>query len=354
MSPPIRPAGRVLRTRTLVTRAGRSLDFTVLGFGAAPLGNMHAALSDAEARSTVRRARALGVNYIDTAPLYGLGLSEERVGAALEPDAQIVLSTKVGRLLEPRGAGEAARGIYVDTPPLKVRFDYSHEGVMKSVDASLRRLGRDRIDILYVHDVDAVTHGSRAASETRIAELIDGGGWRALDELRSSGVAQAIGAGVNECEPCERLLSLADPDIFLIAGRYTLLDQTALASLLPACLARGVGVVVGGPFNSGILATGPRPGAFYDYAPAAPEILRRAAALEAVCGRHGVSLAAAALRFPLGGPAVLCVLAGGRSPVEVERNVASLDVAIPADLWAELKHEGLIRPDAPTPGAAPC
>jgi D-threo-aldose 1-dehydrogenase len=342
-----------LATRTLVSASGRSLDFTVLGFGAAPLGNMHTALSEGEAQATVRRALALGVAYIDTAPLYGLGLSEQRVGAALGSGGPALISTKVGRLLAPRGAGEEAEGIYVDTPALKVVFDYSYDGVMRSIEASLRRLGRDRVDVIYVHDVDASTHGSRAASEMRIAELIDGGGWRALDELRASGVAHAIGAGVNECEPCERLMALADPDIFLVAGRYTLLDQSALASLLPACLARGVGVVVGGPFNSGVLATGSRPGALYDYAPAAPDILRRAASLEEVCGRHGIGLAAAALRFPLGGPAVLCVLAGGRTPDEVERNVASLDVAIPADLWAELKHEGLIDPDAPTPAESP-
>jgi D-threo-aldose 1-dehydrogenase len=311
---------------------------------------MHVRVSDEAALATILQALSFGIGYFDVAPLYGLGLAEQRLGEAIGPAASAIISTKVGRLLEPREAGEAAEGgIYVDTPPLKVVFDYSYDGVMRSFEASLARLGRDRLDIVLVHDVDATTHGSRAASERRIAELIDGGGWRALDALRASGTVGAIGAGVNESEPCEHLLTLADPDIFLIAGRYTLLDQSALSSLLPACLARGIGVVIGGPFNSGVLATGPVAGAMYDYAPAAKPILKRAAALKAVCERHGVSLATASLRFPLAGPAVVCVLAGARSPAEVERNVASLCAPIPADLWAELAHEGLIADDGPVP-----
>jgi D-threo-aldose 1-dehydrogenase len=337
-----------MQTTTFATRAGRTLAFTALGFGAAPLGNMHAALSDEQAAATVRRALALGIGYFDTAPLYGLGLAEQRLGAALAGNAALI-STKVGRLLEPRPAGETPSGIYVDTPPLKARFDYSYDGVMRSLEASLGRLGRDRVDILFVHDVDAATHGSPAAWRARIDELVGRGGWRALDELRSSGAVSAIGAGVNQSEPCERLLDLADPDLFLLAGRYSLLDQSALKSLMPRCRSRGVGVIVGGPFNSGILATGAKPGAMYDYAPAAPAILRRAAALEAVCQRHGLALATAALRLPLAGPAVVCVLAGGRTPGEVEANVASLDAPIPADLWAELKAEGLLAAEAPTP-----
>jgi D-threo-aldose 1-dehydrogenase len=335
--------------RTLVTRGGERLDFSALGLGAAPLGNMHAPLTEAEAQATVRRALTLGVRYFDTAPLYGLGLAEQRVGAALSSEPSVILSTKVGRLLQPRGPGEAPEGIYVDTPPLKVAYDYSWDGVMRSVEASLARLGRDRIDILYVHDVDAVTHGSVAAAEKRIEQLIDLGGWRALSELRASGAVKAIGAGVNEAWPCVRLLALADPDLFLIAGRYTLLNTSALPRLLPACRKRGVGVVIGGPFNSGVLATGPVAGAKYDYASASPTILERAGALQAVCDRHGVALATAALHFCLAGPAVVCVLAGARSPAEIECNAASLDVAIPVDLWAELKHEGLIPKEAPTP-----
>ena len=262
-----------LPTRTLTTQAGRTLDFSALGFGAAPLGNMNRVLSEVEARATVRQAWSLGLRYFDTAPLYGHGLSEQRVGAALRDEARdsFLLSTKVGRLLEPCAPGEEDSGIYRGVPPFRIAYDYSYDGVMRSHAESLARLGLDRIDILYVHDIDTMTHGSAAAAEARTRELIDQGGWRALDELRAAGDVAAIGAGVNEWQPCVRLMQLADPDIFLLAGRYTLLEQEALASLMPACLSRGIGVVVGGPFNSGILATGAdRQGALYNYARGTP------------------------------------------------------------------------------------
>ena len=339
-----------LPTRTLTTQAGRTLAFSAFGFGAAPIGNMHRVLSEAEAEATVRQAWSLGLRYFDTAPLYGHGLSEQRVGAALKgkPRASFLLSTKVGRLLEPCAPGDEDSGIYLDVPSVKVRYDYSHDGVMASYEASLKRLGLDRIDVLYVHDIDAMTHGSREAAETRTRELIDQGGWRALDQLRAAGDVAAIGAGVNEWEPCARLIELADPDIFLLAGRYTLLEQEALAKLLPACVARGIGVVVGGPFNSGILATGAVPGALYNYAPAPEPILRRTAAIEAVCARHGVKLAQAALQFPLGHPAVVSVVPGGQTPDQVRQNLALLNAPIPAALWRDLKVAGLMSLDAPT------
>jgi D-threo-aldose 1-dehydrogenase len=341
-------------SRSLTTRQGRRLDFSALGFGAAPLGNMGRALGEAEAEAVVRRAWTLGLRYFDTAPLYGHGLSERRLGAVLrdQPRESFLLSTKVGRLLEPCAIGEEDSGIYVATPPLRVRFDYSYDAVMRSYDASLERLGMERIDILYVHDVDAMTHGSRAAAEARIHELIDQGGWRALDALRASGAVSAIGAGVNEWEPCQRLLELADPDIFLLAGRYTLLEQTALASFMPACQARGVGLVIGGPFNSGILATGPGPKAMYDYAPAPEQVQQRAGMLQALCARHGVSLAQAALQFPLGHPAVVSVIPGGQTPDEVAHNAALFGQTVPAALWADLKAAGLMSLDAPTPEVA--
>jgi D-threo-aldose 1-dehydrogenase len=341
-------------TRLLTTRLGRRLEFSALGFGAAPLGNMGRALGDAEAEAVARAAWDLGGRYFDTAPLYGHGLSERRLGAVLRgrPRDSFLLSTKVGRLLEPCAPGQEDSGIYVATPQVRVRFDYSYDGVMRSFEASLERLGLERVDILYVHDVDAMTHGSRAASEARIHELIDQGGWRALDALRGSGAVSAIGAGVNEWEPCQRLLELADPDVFLLAGRYTLLEQTALATLMPACQARGVGLVIGGPFNSGILATGPGPGARYDYGPAPEAVQQRAAALEAVCRRHGVALAQAALQFPLGHPAVVSVIPGGQTPDEAARNVALFGEPVPPALWAELKASGLMSLDAPTPEAA--
>jgi D-threo-aldose 1-dehydrogenase len=340
-----------LPSRDLITKAGRTLTFTTLGFGTAPIGNMHRVMSDADAEATVASAWDRGGRYFDTAPLYGHGLAERRTGAALrdKPRGAFLLSTKVGRLLEPCAPGEEASGIYEGVPPFKVRFDYSYDGVMRSFEESLGRLGLDRVDILYVHDIDAMTHGSREAAEARTRELIDHGGWRALDELRAAGDVAAIGAGVNEWEPCVRLMELANPDIFLLAGRYTLLEQHALISLLPACAAKGIGVVIGGPFNSGLLATGARPGAIYNYAPAPADILKRAAALEVVCARHGVRLAQAALQFPLGHPAVVCVIPGAQSAAEVQQNRDLLDAAIPDTLWADLKREGLMSLDAPAP-----
>ena len=338
-------------TRDLTTRAGRILTFSAFGFGTAPIGNMRRVLSDAEAEAVVRRAWDLGDRYFDTAPLYGHGLAERRTGAVLggERRDSFLVSTKVGRLLDPCPPGAEASGIYEGVPPLRVRFDYSYDGVMRSYAASLERLALDRIDILYVHDVDAMTHGSREAAEQRTRELIDLGGWRALDELRSAGDVAAIGAGVNEWEPCVRLLELADPDVFLLAGRYTLLEQDALAVLLPACVTRGVGVVIGGPFNSGILATGARAGAMYNYAPAPAEILARSDLIEALCAKHGVRLPQAALQFPLGHPAVVSVIPGGQTVDEVVENRALLRAPIPDTLWADLKRAGLMSLDAPTP-----
>lgn len=332
-----------LPTRELRLRQGGALTLSALGFGAAPLGNMHRALDEAEARETVEAAWAEGVRYFDTAPLYGHGLSERRVGAALagRPRDAFVLSTKVGRLLDPCAPGEQDAGIYVDVPPVRARFDYSYDGVMRSFDESLARLGLDRIDIVYVHDVDAHTHGSEAAAEARIRELLDQGGWRALDELRRSGAVRAIGAGVNACRPCERLLELADPDVFLLAGRFTLLDRSAAERLLPACEARGVGLVIGGPYNSGVLATGAVRGARYDYAPASASILARVRALEELCRREGVKLADAALQFPTSHPAVVSVIPGGQTADEVRRNAAGFRAALPDGLWSAVDEAAL-------------
>jgi len=336
--------------RTLTTRAGRALSFTSLGFGGAPLGNMHRVLDETQAQATVRAAWSLGLRFFDTAPLYGHGLSERRIGDALRGEDRdaFLLSTKVGRLLEPCSPGDEDSGIFLDTPHSRVVYDYSYGAVMRSFEASLERLGLDRIDVLLVHDIDAATHGSQERSEHHIRALVDGGGWRALDELRGAGVVSAIGAGLNEWELSERLLGLVDPDLFLLAGRYTLLEQTALESFLPACSARGVGVIIGGPFNSGVLATGPVLGAMYNYALAPPWVLDRAKALQTLCRRHGVNLAQAALQFPLGHPAVVCVIPGGQTPGEVERNVEMLGRPVPAALWSDLKAAGLLRADAPT------
>jgi D-threo-aldose 1-dehydrogenase len=333
--------------RTFATPRGRSLAFTMLGFGGAPLGNMHRILTDDEAIGTVTAAWDAGLRYFDTAPLYGHGLSEQRIGRALagRPRAEFLVSTKVGRLLEPCAPGDEAGGIYKGVPALKVVFDYTRDGVLRSFEASLARLGLVRVDILYVHDLEQRTHGSEMAYEARWRELTDGGGWRALDELRSAGDVAALGLGVNETAACERFLGALDPDLFLLAGRYTLLEQAPLAGLMAACVDRGVGVAIGGPFNSGVLA---RQGGSYDYAAAPAEVLSRVERLAAVCARFDTPLAAAALQFAAAHPAVVSVIPGAQAAAEVEANVGLMDVAISPALWTALKDEGLVDPAAPT------
>jgi D-threo-aldose 1-dehydrogenase len=336
--------------RPFTTPLGRSLSFSVLGFGTAPLGNMGRVLTEADADAVLSAAWATGVRYVDTAPLYGHGLSETRVGRLLrdKPRDDFIVSTKVGRLLEPCSPGEEASGIFLATPPFRVRFDYTGDGVLRSFEASLKRLGLDRVDILLVHDCEPKTHGSAAAYEARWSELTAGGGWRALGELRAAGAVSAIGMGVNEVAPCERMLAELDPDLFLLAGRYTLLEQTPLHGLMAGCVRRGVGVVIGGPYNSGVLAR--RTGSF-NYAKPPAEVLARVERLRAVCDLFGVSLKAAALQFAGAHPAVVSVIPGGQTPDEVTGNAALLDDSIPDALWAALKAEGLLESAAPTPHA---
>jgi D-threo-aldose 1-dehydrogenase len=339
---------REVERKAFVTPLGRLLAFTRLGFGGGPIGNMHQVLTEADAEATVAAAWDGGVRYFDTAPLYGHGLSETRTGRSLAGRRRddFVISTKVGRLLEPCAIGEEAGGIYRTAPGLRVRFDYSRDGVLRSFEESLKRLGLDRVDILYVHDIEPRTHRDEAVYETHLRALIDGGGWRALDDLRASGAVTAIGAGVNQAEACTRLLGLADPDLFLLAGRYTLLEQAPLHDLLPACEARGVGVVIGGPFNSGVLVRRDGP---YNYHAAPAEVLARVERLERVCRRHGAALGAAALQFVGAHPAVVSVIPGGQTVAEVTANLAMAAEAIDPALWTALKDEGLIDPAAPTP-----
>ena len=271
-----------MQTRRLRTKSG-GLDLSLLGFGGAPLGNLYAPISDETAQKTLAAAWDAGIRVFDTAPFYGFGLSEERFARALaeKPRNDYVLSTKIGRVLEDCRPEDVPESHFFDTPNRTFRYDYSYDGVMRSHEDSLRRLKLDRIDILLVHDLDISTHGTVDATEARIRELFDQGGYRALDELRSSGAVSAIGGGLNEWQACERLLELGDFDCFLLAGRYTLLEQEALNSFLPLCERRNVGIILGGPFNSGILATGPIAGARYNYTPAPPDILARATRLEA-------------------------------------------------------------------------
>lgn len=338
---------RAAARRPFVTRGGRELNFTALGFGSAPLGNYLRPLSEEECDQTLSAAWNSGVRYFDTAPLYGLGLSEMRVGRLLtkRPRQDFILATKVGRLLVPCEKNEVNGLFFVETPQVRFHYDYSYDGIMRSYEESRKRLGLDRVDILYAHDVCGLVHGGRDASEARIRELVDTGGWRALAELRDRGDVLAIGAGVNEWEPCARLLELVDPDLFLLAGRYTLLEQVPLDTLFPECAKRGVGIVVGGPYNSGILAGGTT----WNYAAAPPDVVARADALRAVCRTYGVSLPAAALQFVLAHPLVVSVIPGGQTVTETKHNAAVLDERIPPAFWQELKDRKLLHPRAPTP-----
>lgn len=338
-----------LTTRHWDRLGNGGLTFTELGMGTAPLGNLYRAITDDEAHAVLTRAWEAGVRHFDTAPLYGLGLSETRLNRFLrgKPRDAYVLSTKVGRLLEPCAASDRdGIGKWFDVPNRRERYDYGYDGVMRSVDFSLERLGVDRIDILYAHDLDVFNHGTQAALDDRISELM-AGGYRALMSLRDQGVIRAFGAGVNEWQPCARLAEMGDFDLFLLAGRYTLLEQEALDSFLPLAAARGIGIVIGGPYNSGILATGARPGAFYNYDPAPQHILERVARIEAVCAAHGVRLVDAAFRFPLCHPAVISVIPGGQGLAEMDSNIAASTARLPAALWADLRASGLLHPDAP-------
>ena len=331
-------------------RFGRApLEVTAMGYGAAPIGNIFRPVAEEEAAAMIRAAWDAGVRYFDTAPMYGHGLSEARLGAALRwyPRDEYVLSSKVGRVLTAAPRHEIDFTPWVDGLPFKMRFDYSYDGALRSIEDSLQRLGLDRIDIAFIHDCDVFTHGPER-QPGRFAEAMDGA-WRALDRLRSEGVLKAIGVGVNEWQVCLEALRRRDFDCFLLAGRYTLLEQEALDEFLPLCEARGAAVVLGGGFNSGILATGAVPGAKYNYGPAPEPILERTRRIEAVCRRHGVPLKAVALQFVLAHPAVPTNIPGTRTVAQIEENLATFRTDVPADFWAELKREGLIRQDAPVP-----
>ena len=242
----------------------------------------------------------------------------------------------------------SGQGAFFETPARRERFDYSYDGVMRSLEFSLERLGLDQVDIVYGHDVDVATHGSKEAADARIKEFMTGG-YRALDRLRASGAVKAIGAGISEWEAAERLARAGDFDVFLLAGRYTLLEQEALTSFLPLCEEKKIAVVVGGPFNSGILATGVKADAHYNYGPAPDEVKDRVRRIQLICKSFKVGLPEAALRFPLGHPAVVSVIAGAQRASEVRRNAAMMGAKLPAGLWRALKTEKLLREDAPTP-----
>jgi D-threo-aldose 1-dehydrogenase len=321
---------------------GTSLEVTVLGLGCATLGSSRIPVTRQEAEAIVLAAWAAGVRYIDTAPYYGFGQAERCVGDAMRwvPRDEWVLSTKVGRLLRPcQTTDETQR----HPLPFEAVYDYSFDGIMRSFEDSLQRLGLARIDILYVHDIGAMQHGSEA--HPRLMRTLRESGYRALEELRSAGVARAIGIGVNEREVLLEALEWGDWDAFLLAGRYTLLEQAPLDDLLPKCLTAGTSIVVGGPLNSGILAGRDT----WNYKTAPPEIVNRVDAIKAVCDTHRVPLAAAALQFPLAHPAVAAIIPGPRNVEEFHANLKLLQHPIPAQLWTDLRDAGVLHPKAPTP-----
>ncbi len=335
-----------LKTANFQAPSGATLAFTQLGFGGASLGLEPEVQSDDQAAELAETAWQLGIRYFDVAPMYGWGVAERRLGVALKPRPRdsYTLSTKAGRLLKP--GAETWRDTGGGIADWPIVYDYSYDGIMRSHELSLARLGLDRADILYVHDIDAKVHGSREAAEGHTRDLFDKGGWRALSELRRSGAVRAIGVGVNEWQPCARVLELGDPDLFLLAGRYTLLEQEPLDTLLPACLKRGVGIVVGGPLNAGSIMGGP----LYDYAPAPEHIKARVAAIAGQCRLHNACLLDTALQFIAAHPAVVSILTGAADAGELRRNAEALtNPPPPAAVWSALKASGLLHPDAPTP-----
>src|SRR6478735_8762 len=317
-------------------RVGKTrLEVTTLGLGGAPMGGFRATISDAEAVGLTDLAYELGVRFFDTSPFYGYGRSELRMGAGLreKPRDDYVLSTKIGRIMHALKPGEKPPADFRENglPGFAPVFDYTYDGVMRSLEHSYFRLGISRIDIALVHDVDFWTIKDRAILDQRFKTVMEGA-YKALDELRRAGVIGAIGVGINESDTSLRFIQAGDFDCMLLAGRYTLLEQGGLEAFLPECVKRGVSVILGGPYNSGIL-TG---GTTHDYAEAPPHLLEKARKLEAVCKRHGVELGAAAMQFPLFHPALCAVIPGALSADEVKQNVARLSARIPAELWSEL------------------
>ena len=324
-------------------RLGRSdLTVTRLGIGLAPIGGLYKPVGDEPAVATVDRAWDRGLRLYDTAPLYGYGLSEKRTGRALRPRPRdgYVLATKVGRLLVP--GGDDTQDIWPEAAVTGVapRFDFSYAATYQSLEESLDRLGLDRVDVLHIHDPD-----------DHFAEALDGT-YRALVELRRKGVIGAISAGMNQAAmPARFVREAGEPgfDCFMLAGRYTLLDQSGLDDLLPLCAERGIGIMAAGVYNSGLLGN-PSPKSHYDYAAPPPPLLDKALAIKAVCERHGVPLRAAAIQFALGHPAVTTVVIGARSPEQLDDNVDMFEFPVPGELWADLKREGLLPEHVPTPG----
>ncbi|WFU80896.1 aldo/keto reductase [Bradyrhizobium sp. CIAT3101] len=323
------------------TQLADGLDVTSIGLGSAPLGGLFSAVSDADAEATVAKAWSLGVRFYDTAPLYGFGLAEQRLGAFLrqQPRESYAISTKVGRLLRPPGSATNEDDHYKDAPALRPQFDFSYDGVMRSVEESLVRLGLDRVDVLLVHDPD--DHYDDAVS----------GAFRALVRLRDDGTVKAIGSGMNQSEMLTRFAEAVPVDCFLLAGRYTLLDQGALNALFPVCVAKNIGILLGGIYNSGILAN-PHAGAKFNYEDADAALVARALELEQLCRKHGTELKAAALQFCMAHPAVTVAVMGARNAAEVADNIAMSERTVPQAFWQELRAKNLVDARSPLPGGA--
>ncbi|WP_371168168.1 aldo/keto reductase [Aliiroseovarius sp. 2305UL8-7] len=327
-------------------RVGKtSLELPTLGFGTAPLGGLFDAVDGAEAAQTLAEALDHGMSYVDTAPFYGFGRSERRVGDQLR-GRKHQISTKVGRLLLPGPAPDPAAVGWPDALPFHPVYDYGYDGIMRSFEDSLQRLGLDQIDVLYVHDIGEMTHGT---DNVRHFKALEGGGYRALEELRMSGRLKAIGLGVNETQACLDALNIGDWDVFLLAGRYTLLEQTPLDDLFPKCVERGVSFVVGGPYNSGILVGGDT----WNYGAAPESVMKRVERVSAICQDHNIPMPAAALQFPLGHTAVTSVIPGLRNRCELSDTINWCRHPIPREFWQALKIEGLMHSDAPIPPALP-
>ena len=332
-------------------RLGRTaLSVTQFGFGTAPLAGFRTTIPERDAVETVEAAYDSGVRLFDSSPYYGYGRAELRMGAALRdrPRDDLVVSTKIGRWMTPVPRGQTIEGMRKGGINHYPTFDYSYDGVHRSLEQSLLRLGMDRVDIVLVHDVDFWTTGDKMVLEDRFSDVMNGA-YRALSDLRSQGVIGAIGVGLNEAEMSARFVRAGDFDCVLLAGRYTLLEQNSLDDFMPLCEKRGVSVILGGPLNSGVLATGARQGAKYDYNDAPAWVLNRVARVEEVCARHDTPIAAAALQVPLAHPAMAAIIPGAVSRAEIQGNFALLRRPIPAALWDELRSLGLIDERAPVP-----
>ncbi len=328
--------------------ARSGLTFTALSYGGAPIGNFNGVFSDADAQDMVSQAWDQGIRYFDTAPGYGNGLSEHRLGHALRrrDRKELVLSTKVGRVLTPTLDAPSTNGQYLDIPPFVADYDYSYDGVMRAVEQSMQRMLTDHFDALFIHDCDRYTHGS-AAPELFHQAIVSA--FPALESLREQEVVKAIGFGINETDLMIEAVKATDVDVCLLAGRYTLLEQEPLDELFPICEQRGVGIVLGGVYNSGVLATGPVSGARFNYAPADADILAKAGQLQEVCRRHNVPLPAVALQFAYAHPVVVSACIGARDQKQQTSNAELFESSVPGELWDDLRIAKLIRPDAPTP-----